>query len=109
MPEKIEVWSCKYCGTEYDSVYKAQNCEGTHLHVADMKLGHIQQPGNDKYCYEPQSKWPTFLTVRCQTKSHDPAVYVLVGSSKRLAPPRGTTDEDVPPEAKAGGPSRSHL
>ena len=109
MPEKIEVWACKYCGCEFDSTYKAQNCENAHLHVKDMKLGQIRTPGNDKYCYEPQSRWPTFMTVGCTSQSIDAATYILVGSSRRLAVPKGTTDDDVPPKAKAGGAPRSHF
>jgi len=89
MPEKLEVWSCKFCGAEFHSVLQAENCEKSHLHIADLKLGVIATPGNDKFCYEPRSIWPDFLRISCTTKSIDGAVYQLVGTSKKLMSPEG--------------------
>ena len=89
MPEKLEVWSCKFCGAEFHSVLQAENCEKSHLHIADLKLGVIATPGNDRFCYEPRSIWPAFLRISCTTKSIDGAVYQLVGTSKKLMSPEG--------------------
>ena len=87
MPEKLEVWACKFCGAEFKNPLEAENCEKAHLHIKDLKLGTIAKPGNDSFCYEPRSIWPAFIRVQCATKSIDGMVYTLVGTSRKLAAP----------------------
>lgn len=89
MPEKLEMFSCKFCGAEFQKETEALNCERSHLHMADMKLSHVDKPSNDKFCYEPRSIWPAFIRIGCTTRGIDGAVYQLVGTSRRVQPPKG--------------------
>ena len=88
MPEKLEVFRCQFCGMEYAREGDAENCEKTHLHIPDMELGHIEKPANDDFCYMPQTWWPTFIYLKCTSRSLQGAYYQLVvpGSRKMQAP-----------------------
>lgn len=83
MPEKLEIFACKYCGREWPEYGHAVNCENSHLHVADMEIGHIEKPGNEDFCYDQQTRWPSFIYIRCKSKSIDGAVYQLVSRARR--------------------------
>lgn len=83
MPEQLHIFSCRYCGFESENFQECVSCENSHLHIKDLKLGHIEKPANDQFCYDVQSRWPTFIHIQCQTKSIDGLVYQLVGSIKR--------------------------
>jgi hypothetical protein len=77
-PEKLEIFSCSFCGFESVKVTECQNCVGAHLHTKDMAIGRIERPGNEEFCYDQQSIWPSFIYVKCTTRSIDGAVYQLV-------------------------------
>lgn len=80
MPERMQIYSCKFCGAEFEGIRgenEALNCEGMHLHIEDMELDIILAPGNDQFCYDMQSRWPTFIRIRSKSRAIEPAVYQL--------------------------------
>lgn len=78
MPEKRESFVCKFCGSEFDEPGEAKNCEGSHLHVPDMKIGYIDPMPSNQLCYRPQSPWPQRIRVRCTSRVTEEVIYELV-------------------------------
>lgn len=107
MVEELKVYVCKYCGQEFGDIRgkgEAENCEKSHLHVADLKLNHIQVPTNDEFCYEPQALWPTFIQIGCTSRAIDGKTYQLVDTvRRRVKPPAGRVDEVGMPPPKPRG------
>lgn len=86
MPDKLEIYSCKFCGAEFAfarGANEVMNCEHGHLHMKDIALDIIMKPGDDLFCYQPRSIWPTFIRVKCTSRAIEPAVYQLVGSRRK--------------------------
>jgi hypothetical protein len=90
MVERLEIFSCRFCGAEFAKKGEAENCEKSHLHINDMKLNMVTNPGDDTFCYDSRRIWPTFIRISCTTRSIDGAVYQLVGTRRKSRGPSTT-------------------
>lgn len=63
MPSKIELWTCHYCGAQYDVQGHAKLCEEAHLHAKDLHIRALTKIGGLADYYYPHNKFPAAITV----------------------------------------------
>ena len=72
------IFTCKFCGVEYEDEGHATTCFKSHLHWEDLEISNVAiQKGTDKV-YPPGEAFPSRLIVRGKGLDSE-AVYVLQG------------------------------